>query len=263
MSEITAPMGGKVLEADFIGRKHITGRTEPLNFIGFSFKKEPKLRYFKRVSGETADEFIRQAGNFFEKFEKPDYVKVDNCAATIGSISNKRNISRAMGFLLSKQVIPIFAVPRKPFSQASMEGNNSVFSKKFWNTIEFGSVQEVDEKLEWFNQSSLDYTEYEIPTKHREMKKDFEPKVYFIRQVKEDNEKAKGGQQAGKGMISVLNEEIHLPESYINYFVLAEWNLNKEVLYVRFEKERQSELIAETEFRINAESKKRYNNLFC
>ena len=96
------------------------------------------------------------------------------------------------------------------------------------------------------------------------MKKDFEPKVYFIRQVKEDSsKKTRGGQQAGKGMISVLNENIHLPESYINYFVLAEWNLNKEALYVRFEKERQSEIISETEFRINAESKKRYNNLFC
>ena len=29
----------RILETDFIGKKFITGRTEPLNFIGFSFKK--------------------------------------------------------------------------------------------------------------------------------------------------------------------------------------------------------------------------------
>jgi len=48
-------LGERVLEADFIGEKYITGRTEPLNFIGFSFKKEPKLRYFKRVQGQIKE----------------------------------------------------------------------------------------------------------------------------------------------------------------------------------------------------------------
>jgi len=105
-------LGGRVLEADFIGKKYITGRTKPLNFIGFSFKKEPKLRYFKRVEGQTADNFIEQCKSFFHKFEKPDFIKVDNCSATIGSATGKRNISKAMGSLLENQVIPIFAVPR-------------------------------------------------------------------------------------------------------------------------------------------------------
>ena len=36
--------GGRVLEADFIGKKYIAGRTAPLHFVGFSFKKAPKLR---------------------------------------------------------------------------------------------------------------------------------------------------------------------------------------------------------------------------
>lgn len=241
-------LGGRVLEADFMGEKYISGRTEPLNFIGFSFKKEPKLRYFKRVTGLTTDDFIEQTEHFFKRFEKPDFVKVDNCAATIGSISGKRNISRVMKFLLESQVIPIFAVPRKPFTQASIEGNNSVFSRKFWNRIEFKSVEEVDKKLEWFNESSLQYTGYQPPDKEKKEKGDFIPEVYFTRQVKEEKEES-------KGYIDVLHEKVYLPKSYINYFVLGEWDLKKERLYIRFEKGKRSEIIKKLEFKINERSK--------
>ncbi|MDI6751968.1 MAG: hypothetical protein QME07_03825 [bacterium] len=40
-------LGERVLEADFVGKKYITARSEPLNFIGFSFKKEPRLKLFQ------------------------------------------------------------------------------------------------------------------------------------------------------------------------------------------------------------------------
>jgi len=244
-------LGGRVLESDFIGKKYITGRTEPLNFIAFSFKKAPKLRYFKRIEGQTADNFIEQSDHFFKKFEKPDFMKVDNSLATIGSASGKRNVSKAMVFLLKKQVIPIFTVPRKPFSQASIEGNNSVFSRKFWNRIDFKSVEEVDEKLEWFNLSSQKYTGYQAPKVKSKDKRSFIPKIYFIRQVKED----KG--QTGKAFIDVLNEKVFLPKSYINYFVLAEWNLKEEQLYIYFEKEQKSKMIKKLSFKINPRSKEK------
>lgn len=248
-------LGGRVLEVDFMGEKYITGRTEPLNFIGYSFKKEPRLRYFKRVSGQTSDDFIEQTEHFFKRFEKPDFIKVDNCAATIGSISGSRNISRVMKFLLENQITPIFAVPKRPFTQASIEGNNSVFSRKFWNRIKFKSVEEVDEKLEWFNKSSLEYTGYHPPKRKCREKEDFIPKVYFIRQVKEDE---KGGNE---GFIDVLHEELHFPKSYINYFLLAEWNLMEEKIYIRFEKDIKSEIIKILTFKINQRSKKKCQNL--
>ncbi len=241
--------GGRVLEADFIGKKYIAGRTEPLNFTAFSFKKEPRLRNFKRVSGQTADNFIDQSEKFFKKFEKPDFMKVDNCLATIGSASGRRNVSKFMKFALKNEVIPIFSVPRKPFSQASIEGNNSVFARKFWNRIEFKSVEEVDEKIEWFNKSSEEFLRYQKPeTKLK--KKNFIPRVYFIRQVREDKEKS------GKAFVDILHEKVYLPESYIHYFVLAEWNLKQEQLYIYFEKEQESKLIKKQSFKINPRSKK-------
>lgn len=247
---------GRVLEADFIGKKYITGRTEPLNFIAFSFKKEPKLRYFKRILSQIADEFIKYCKYFFKKFEKPDFMKVDNALAIIGSASGKRNVSKSMIFLLKEQVIPIFAVPRKPFSQASIEGNNSVFSTKFWNRINFKSVKEVDRKLGWFNKASEEYLGYQKPKRKSRKKKNFVPKIYFIRQVKEDKE------QTRKAFIDILNEKVFLPKSYTNYFVLAEWNLKKEQLYIHFEKEQEPKIIKKLSFKINPRSKEKLQTLF-
>jgi hypothetical protein len=162
-------------------------------------------------------------------------MKIDNSLATIGSASGKRNVSKVMRFLLENQVIPIFAVPRKPFSQASIEGNNSVFSRKFWNRIDFQSVKEVNEKLEWFNLASERYCGYQKPK--IQTRKKFIPTIYFIRQVKEDKE------QTGKAFIDVLNEKVFLPKPYINYFVLAEWNLKEEQLSIYFEKEQKPKII--------------------
>ncbi|MDI6751967.1 MAG: hypothetical protein QME07_03820 [bacterium] len=184
-------------------------------------------------------------------------MKVDNCLAAIGSASGKRNISKTMAFLLENQVIPIFAVPRKPWSQASIEGNNSVFARKFWNKIQFNSLDEVDEKLEWFNLSSQRYAGYQSPKKEQETKKEFIPKIYFERLVKEDKE-----QTQKEAFIDILNETISLPESYINYFVLAEWKLKEETLYIHFEKEQKPETIKEISFKINSISKEKLEKLF-
>jgi hypothetical protein len=246
---IYSGLGGRVLEADFIGRKHIYGRTSPVNFIGYSFKKEPRLRYYKRIESQTSKCFIEQTNVFFSKFEKPDYIKVDNALAMIGSASGKRNISSAMLFLLNQHVVPIFAVPRKPFSQASIEGNNSVFSRLFWNRHEFSTLEEVDEKLEWFNESSLRYTNYIVP--ENTAKKpglDFRPEVMFIRQVREKN---------GSGFIDVLNDLVPIDQEYINYFVLARWSLKEQVLRIYFERNNQSTLIQEFPFLINRNSLKK------
>ena len=208
--------------------------------------------------------FIKQK-IFFNRFEKPDFIKVDNGLAVIGSGSGKRNVSKAMKFLLENQVIPIFAVPRKPFSQASIEGNNSVFSRKFWNKIQFKNIQEVDEKLEWFNIASQRYTDYQPPTikfKIHQLgidppkeEKNFIPKVYFIRQVKEDKE------QTSKAFIDILNQKVSLPKSYINYFMLSEWKLLEEALYIYFEKDQKPKLIKKVSFKINQISKEKMQKL--
>jgi hypothetical protein len=243
-------LGGRVLEADFIGKKYLGGG-EPLNFIGFSFKQQPKLRHFQNVPGQTAEVIMAQCQRFFAHFEKPDYLKVDNCGATIGSGSSPRRLSRFVCFLLREQVIPIFSVPRKPFSQASIEGNNSVFSRKFWNQRQFTSRSDVRRQLEWFNKASVCYSGYCQPTQAKDNKKEFVPQIYFIRQVA-----AEAG--ARSGFINVLNEKISLPAAYISYFVLARWDLSAERLQIYFEKEQSAKCIKQLPFSVHKNARFNY-----
>ena len=242
---------GRVLEADFIGKKYLGGG-EPLNFIGFSFKQQPKLRHFQYVPAQTAEVVIAQCQRFFARFEKPDYLKVDNCGATIGSGSGQRTLSRCVCFLLREQVIPIFSVPRKPFSQASIEGNNSVFSRKFWHARDFTSRSDVRQQLKWFNKASELYTEYCWPTQPTSRKSHFVPQVYFIRQVADEA-------GARSGFINILNQKISLPAAYISYFVLARWDLSKELLEIYFEKELKAKRIKQIRFTVNNNARFNYS----
>lgn len=241
-------LGERVLEVDFVGKKYLTGRTAPVHFAGFSFKQPPKLRYYQRVPGETTEALIRACEAFFQRFETPAVLKVDNCAAAIGSSSGKRTLSRFVHFLLPRQILPVFSVPRKPFSQASIEGNNSVFARKFWKTQTFRSLRSLDRRLEWFNASSQRYTGYEPPLPPPSSPP-FVPKVYFIRQVREHPDRPK------TGYIDVLHEPIPLPVSYVNYFVLAEWNLHTERLAIWFEKEATAKRIKSVRFPLNPNSR--------
>lgn len=208
------------------------------------------MRYFKRISGETGEEVIEEAKEFFKKFEKPDVIKMDNSFASAGGGTYQRTITKTIEFFLKEKIIPIFSVPRRPFSQASIEGNNSVFSRKFWNRIEFKSIKEVDKKIEWFNLSSQKYLDYQKPKTKNQKKKKFIPRIYFLRQVKEDKEKK-------KGFIEILNEKIFLSQSYINFFLLSEWNLKKEKLMIYLEKDQKLNLIKKIQFKIHPKSKER------
>lgn len=241
-------LGGRVLEADFIGKKFLTGSGNPLHFVAFAFKKAPKLRHYYRVPAETAQDFITCCEDFFQRFEKPDYMKVDNDPATIGSGSAKRTLSRVVLYLLSRKVTPIFAVPRKPFSQASIEGNNSVFARKFWHRRHFRGIKDLDRQLAWFNEASLAYTGYAVPRGHASSHP-FVPRVFLIRQVQEHPE-------THAGYINVMNEDIRLPAPYIKYFVLAEWNLNTQRLAIHFEQDQKLRKIKEQQFTVNNASLK-------
>ena len=180
----------------------------------------------------------------------PDCIKIDNAMQTIGSRLGERNISKVMAFLLSHRICPIYAVPRRPFSQASIKGNNSVFARKFWNRRTFSCLADVDCQLAWFNEASLRYTGYEVPKSCVQDGREFVPKVYFLRQVRELCDRGDGG-------IEVLNEIVRIPASYISYFVLAEWHLLKERLTVQIEKDKQLEHIISVPFRINPESREK------
>lgn len=243
--------GGRVLEVDFVGKKFMAGRTAPIHFAACSFKYVPKLRYYQRIGGETADELAKVLKAFFLKFELPAVVKMDNGFAMCGSAPQPHVLSKLQLWLLEQGIYPMYAVPRRPFSQASIEGNNSVFGRKFWNRFVFDNIGQMDQKLEEFNQASIQYYSYSPPANYR--RKKFTPRIFYLRQVREDESK--------KAFVEVANDIVRLPKSYINYFVFVEWNLKTEVLTLFLEKEMKLRKIKSIIFKMNPKSKQKLSRL--
>lgn len=241
-------LGDSLLEIDFIGKKFIMGRTEPVNFIAFSLRFPRKLKHFQRIESETADEVIKHCRGFFERFEKPSVVKIDNGFAFAGSSPWPRTLSKVVIFLLKQEIIPVFTAPRKPWNQASVEGANSIFARKFWRRFQFASPNHIDDKLNGFNKAYEQYLGYQRPRRKKNSHKPFVPKIYFIRKVYEHP-------SSHKGFLEIIKEEILLPKSYINLFVLAEWHLVKQRLAIYFEKKQILCKIKQQLFKLNPKSK--------
>lgn len=241
-------LGESLLEIDFIGKKYITGRTEPINFIAFSLRFPRKLKHFQRIESETGDEVIKHCKSFFQRSEKPAVVKIDNGFAFAGASPWPRTLSKVVLFLLNQKIIPVFTAPRKPWNQASVEGANSIFARKFWHRFQFTSPEHIDEKLQGFNKAYEEYLSYKRPQRTKKHPKSFIPKVYFIRKVYEHP-------RTHKGVVDITKEDILLPKAYINLFVFAEWNLVKERLTIYFEKDQTLHKIKQLSFKLNPKSK--------
>lgn len=235
-------LGDSLLEVDFIGKKFLTGRTKPLNFIAFSLRFPHKLKHFQRVGSETADEVIRHLERFFKLFEKPAVVKLDNGFAFAGAGPEPRTLNSVVLYLLQQRIVPVFIAPKTPWNQGSVEGANSIFTRKFWNWERYRSIEHVDQRLIDFNKAYAWYTGYKKPVRTR--KRRVVPKVYFIRKVLEDP-------MTKRGYIDILKEQISLPKPYINYFVLAEWDLKRERLNIFFENNQQSQKLKTLSFPLN------------
>jgi len=246
---LLAHLGESLLEMDFIGKKFIEGRTAPINFIGFSLTRPRRLKYFQRVQSETASEAIEHCQRFFERFEKPDVIKIDNGFAFAGTAPQPRVLNAFSIFLLQHQIIPVFTAQRKPWNQASIEGSNSIFSRKFWRRERYTSLEMIDNKLKLFNTSYQNYLGYTPPKVKRTRPKRFIPKVYFIRKVYED-------QKTGKPFIEILHEHITLPKAYAGMFVLAEWNLKQSKLNIRYENDGKAKKIKQCHFVLNQYTRK-------
>ena len=103
-------------------------------------------------------------------------IKLDNGFAFAGSGPWPRTIGKVVRFLLQEEIIPVFTAPRKPWNQASVEGANSIFSRKFWRRFEFGSVEAIDDTLADFNIAYERYLEYDWPSRRKETTRPFSTK---------------------------------------------------------------------------------------
>lgn len=237
--QLLQALAPRLIELDFIGPKYLAGSAAPLLFVGFSCATPPRLRYFYRVAHSTTAALLDVCADFCTRLEQPLVLKTDNAPATIGSGSAPRTISRFVRWLWAHHITPVFAVPRRPFSQASIEGNNSVFARKFWRARTFTSLADVDRQLAWFNRASAAYCGYtpppRAPTPHSGP-----PQMHLLRQVQE--------RAGGTTGIDVLHTFVPLDPVHTQRFVLATWDVAAARLTVRLEREGHGQTLTTVPF---------------
>ena len=246
--------------ADFIGKKYIAGRNEPVNIFSSSYYSPFKLYEIARIEAEKATYAIEQLIHQWRTYPLPDVFRIDNGLQFRGTARGKRSVGVFLKFLLNLDVTPLFGSPSKPWTNPHVEGHNRVFNEKVWNKNFFTSLEQIDRECERFNQESKElftfrYARLIVNTPFRYLEKNQNiitdrlvstkgKKMYFTRFVESWDTKT-------KAFIIVLNETIFLPEKYNHQFVFVEWNLGKELLSIYSEYKKDITLIKEIKFRIN------------
>jgi len=247
--------------ADFIGKKYISGRSEPINIFSTSYYLPFKLYQIVRVYAEKATYAIEQLQRQWSIYPIPHVLRLDNGLQFRGTASGKRALGLFVVFLLNENVTPLFGSPSKPWNNPHIEGHNRVFNEKVWRKNFFTSVEHIDKELIRFNEESLELFRYKyaqhltkrhyrlydldkaqntVPTlKTRKHKK-----IYFVRFV----ESPEGKESA---QINIMNETVLLPEQYTHQFVFVEWDLYREHLSIYSEQRRIYTCIHKISFKIN------------
>jgi len=238
-------MGKCMMSVDFIGPKYLKGSDDRINFLSCKYIRPRKEGIIKRVEGQTTDEAIRVLTEVWNDNPIPDVLRIDNDSAFGANLSREKQIGSFTLFLLNLGIKPLYVAQRSPWNNGSIEGHNSVFSKKFWNKLRFTDEKEVDVKIKSFN---LEYEKYinlvnnNPPLENPEFMDDFksadiknkhvnrfkEHEICFLRITRRKGEK---GDKKEYGFIDVLKHEIKLPVDLINLFVYCVIDLKKKKLF--------------------------------
>lgn len=246
--------------ADFIGKKYISGQRDPINIFSTSYYAPFKLYQIKPVNAERAVYAIENLAELWQKYPLPDVLRMDNGLQFRGTARGKRSLGTFLKFLLNLGVKPLFGSPSKPWTNPHIEGHNRVFNEKVRGQNFFTHRDQIAIECERFNSESLEYfhfkysqlvfngdfsyIKYDQEIETDKLISAVGKKIYFIRFV-QSTEKGK------KAYITILNEEVSLPEQYNHQFVFAEWNIDEEQLTIYSEFKRAVTLIMKQKFHLN------------
>jgi transposase InsO family protein len=88
--------------------------------------------------------------DFWRRFQRPDFLQMDNELSFRGSNRHPRGLGLLMRVTLSNGVTPIFIPPAEPWRNGIIEKFNDTVLKYFYNTQTFSSYEELCEKAKDF-----------------------------------------------------------------------------------------------------------------
>ncbi len=244
-------LGKSMMSIDFIGPRYLKGADNRINFLSCKYIRPQKQGIVTRIEGQTAEETIKALKELWKTHPIPEILKIDNDSAFGANLPHERHIGKLAFFLLNLGVYPLYIAPRSPWNNGQVEGFNSVFSKKFWNKLQFRDEQEIDVKIKDFNVAYEKYSRLvsnnpelkEKDIKHIDDFKDVDlentcverfkaDRIYFLRIVRRKSDK---GSDKEYGFIDILKHEIKLPKDLINLFVFCVLDLKSKLLKINIE----------------------------
>jgi len=244
-------LGKSMMSIDFIGPKYLKGSDNRINFLSCKYIRPEKLGIVKRIGGQTTEQTVKTLKEIWTSHPIPEILKIDNDSAFGANLPHEKYIGKLAFFLLNLGVYPLYIAPRSPWNNGQVEGFNSVFSKKFWNKLQFSDEQEIDVKIMDFNVAYEKYSRLisnnpELnaeDVKYMEDLKDMDlenmhvkyfkaDKIYFLRIVRRKNDK---GSDEEYGFIDILKHEIKLPKDLINLFVFCIIDIKLKQLKINIE----------------------------
>ncbi|MBI4739577.1 hypothetical protein HY772_08635 [Candidatus Woesearchaeota archaeon] len=231
--------------SDFIGKKWITGRSEPISIFSTSYYQWLQLYQIWRTEAESATCAIVKLSAFWQKNPLPDVMRMDNGMTFRGTGADVARVGTFLKFLLNLLnlgVTPLFSSPYQSYTNPHIEGYNRTFTEKLWERNTFVTTDEIDVECSRFNTESREYYEYAFSERLEQKSLRFllpdraivtnvltntrGKKVCFIRFVECWKER---DQKAG---IILLNRFVFLPKVYLNQYVFVTVNLETSTLSV-------------------------------
>jgi len=244
-------LGKSMMSIDFIGPKYLKGSDNRINFLSCKYIRQELLGIVKRIGGRTTEQTVKTLKGIWKSHPIPEILKIDNDSAFGANLPHEKYIGKLTFFLLNLGVYPLYIAPRSPWNNGQVEGFNSVFSKKFWNKLQFSDEQEIDVKIMDFNIAYEKYSRLisnnpeleEEDVKYMEDLKDVDlenmhvkhfkaDKIYFLRIVRRKNDK---GSDEEYGCIDILKHKIKLPKDLINLFVFCIIDIKLKQLKINIE----------------------------
>lgn len=251
---------GKIQQAsDFIGKKYVAGRTEPVSIFSTSYYQWLQLYQVFRVPSEKAENAIRCLSELWKRFPVPHVMRMDNGMTFRGTGSAEAHIGRCVVFLLNRGVVPLFSSPYQSYTNPHIEGHNRTFTEKLWSTEHFTSDEQIDEACVRFNAESEEFYRWNFKDRLDDHALRFltdksevagpeilrsakGKKVCFIRFVERWKEK---GDECG---VVILNRFVCVPDPYLNQYVFVTLDLQTAFICVTSEHDGQMTQILKQRF---------------